>query len=56
MINSIRKKYEEYKNCRNIIMDHDEILLFYPDYYKTKVELDGRNGYIDKNGSEYWND
>ena len=23
---------------------------------KTKVELDGRNGYIDKNGSEYWND
>ena len=21
-------------------MDHDEILLFYPDYYKTKVELE----------------
>ena len=56
MINSIRKKYEEYKNCRNIIMDHDEILLFYPDYYKTKVELENIKFITKEEADKYFND
>lgn len=40
MITEIAKKYEDYKKCKNIIVDYDEILLFYPDYFKTKTELE----------------
>lgn len=37
---SLKEKYEEYKKYGNIIVDYDEILSFYPDYYKTKIELE----------------
>lgn len=43
----IEEKYEEYKKYGNIITDYDEILVFYPDYYKTKVELENTK-FIDK--------
>lgn len=40
MVSSIARKYEEYKKYGNILVDYDEILIFYPDYYKTKIELE----------------
>jgi Xaa-Pro aminopeptidase len=43
MINRVKYIYDEYKKYGNTITDHDEILLFYPDYYKTKVELENTN-------------
>ncbi len=39
MTSEIERKYEEYKNYGNIIMDYDEILMLYPDYLKTKNDL-----------------
>ncbi len=40
MVSVMKERYEELKKCRNILLNYDEILLFYPDYYKTKVELE----------------
>lgn len=40
MTSTIEKRYEDYKKFRNISIDYDEILIFYPDYYKTKIELE----------------
>ena len=40
MVKLIAERFEEYKKYKNIIVDYDEILLFYPDYFKTKVELE----------------
>ena len=56
MVSSIIKKYEEYKKYGNIIMDYDEILLFYPDYYKTKVELENINFISKEDADKYFNE
>lgn len=56
MVSSIRKKYEEYKKYGNIIMDYDEILLFYPDYYKTKVELENISFITKEDADKYFNE
>lgn len=40
MTSEMAKKYEDYKKCKNIIIDYDEILILYPDYFKTKNELE----------------
>lgn len=40
MMKSIEERYESLKEYGNIILDHDDILLFYPDYFKTKTELE----------------
>ena len=39
MINSMKQRYEELKKYGNILLNYNDILLFYPDYYKTKIEL-----------------
>jgi hypothetical protein len=40
MTKNVAERYEDLKEYGNIIVDYDEILLFYPDYYKTKIELE----------------
>lgn len=40
MIKLIEETYKEYKYNNYVITDHDEILLYYPDYYKKKIELE----------------
>ena len=40
MVSKMKERYEELKKCGNILLNYDEILLFYPDYFKTKVELE----------------
>lgn len=42
MVSTMKKRYEELKKCRNMLLNNDEILLFYPDYFKTKVELENK--------------
>lgn len=54
MESSIKKRYEEYKKYRNIMMNYDEILLFYPDYYKTKVELENTTFLDQKEADTYF--
>ncbi len=48
MVSIITERFEYYKKNRDRIIEHDEILLFYPDYYKTKVELEKKD-FISKN-------
>ena len=43
MVSSMKERYEELKKCGNILLNYDEILLFYPDYFKTKVELENES-------------
>ena len=47
MVSSMKERYEELKKCGNILLNYDEILLFYPDYFKTKVELE-KESFISK--------
>ena len=47
MVSSMRERYKELKEYRNILLNYDEILLFYPDYFKTKVELE-KESFISK--------
>ncbi len=35
----MKERYEELKKFGNILLNYNEILLFYPDYFKTKIEL-----------------
>ena len=43
MVSNMKERYEELKKHRNILLNYDEILLFYPDYFKTKVELENES-------------
>ena len=43
MVSNMKERYEELKKCGNILLNYDEILLFYPDYFKTKVELENES-------------
>ncbi len=54
MTSEITKRYENYKKYRNIILDYDEILLFYPDYFKTKTELGQLNFISKEEADEYF--
>ena len=40
MISSMKERYEQLKKYPNTSLNYDEILLFYPDYYKLKVKLE----------------
>lgn len=54
MTSEIAKRYEYYKKSRNIIMDYDEILIFYPDYFKTKNELEQLKFISKEEADEYF--
>lgn len=54
MTSQIAKRYEYYKKSRNIIMDYDEILIFYPDYFKTKNELEQLKFISKEEADEYF--
>lgn len=54
MTNEIAQKYEEYKKYRNILVDYDKILMFYPDYFKTKTELEQLKFISKKAANEYF--
>lgn len=54
MTSEIAKKYEYYKKDGNIIMDYDEILIFYPDYFKTKNELEQLKFISKEEADEYF--
>lgn len=56
MVDSIRKMYELYQKDGNIIIDYDAILLFYPDYYKTKVELENMRFITPEEANTYFNE
>ncbi len=43
MVSNMKERYEELKKYGNILLNYDEILLFYPDYFKTKVELENES-------------
>lgn len=40
MVSSMKEKFEVLKKYKNISLNYDDILLYYPDYYKTKIELE----------------
>lgn len=40
MVSSMKERYGELKKYGNILLNYDDILLFYPDYFKTKIELE----------------
>lgn len=54
MTSEITKRYEDYKKYRNIILDYDEILLFYPEYFKTKNELEHLKFISKEEADEYF--
>lgn len=54
MTSEIAKRYEDYKKYGNIMLDYDEILLFYPDYFKTKTELEQLNFISKEEANEYF--
>lgn len=39
-VDLMKDRFERYKRCGDILVDYDEILLYYPDYFKKKVELE----------------
>ena len=41
MVSSMKERYEQLKKYPNISLNYDEILLFYPDYYKMKAMENG---------------
>ncbi len=43
MVSNMKERYEELKQYGNIILNYNEILLFYPDYFKTKVLLENES-------------
>lgn len=47
MVSTMKERFEELKKYRNVSLNYDEILLFYPDYFKTKIEL-GKEIFISK--------
>lgn len=42
MVQLLKERYQSFLQSKsgNILVDYDEILLYYPDYYKTKVEVE----------------
>ncbi len=54
MTSEIAKRYENYKNIGNFILDYDEILLFYPDYSKIKTKLEQLNFISKEDAEEYF--
>ena len=51
---SNEQKYDMYKKYRNILLDYDEILSFYPDYYKIKLELENTRFLDQKEADAYF--
>lgn len=43
MVELVRKRFEKFRGCGDLFVDHDEILLYYPDYYKKKIELENKD-------------
>lgn len=43
MVDLMKERFERYRNCGDIRVDYDEILLYYPDYYKKKIELENKS-------------
>ena len=35
-VDLMKDRFERYKRCGDILVDYDEILLYYPDYFKKK--------------------
>ena len=54
MISTMRDKYKLYKECGDYSLNYDEILLFYPDYFKTKVEFEQLNFISKEEAFEYF--
>lgn len=54
MVKSMVARFESYKRWGNELMDYDDILLFYPDYYKTKVELENMKFITKEETDEYF--
>lgn len=54
MISVMKEKYEELKKHRNQLLNYDEILLFYPDYYKTKIELERKQILSKEQAAQYF--
>jgi len=40
ILRSIKERYNEYKKYPNISLNYNDILLFFPDYFKVKMELE----------------
>ena len=40
ILRSIKERYNEYKKYPNILLNYNDILLFFPDYFKVKMELE----------------
>lgn len=47
MVDLVKKRFAKFKDCGDIPIDYDEILLYYPDYYKKKIELE-RKAFLPK--------
>lgn len=47
MVDLVKERFERYRNCGDYLIDYDEILLYYPDYYKKKIELENE-GFVSK--------
>jgi len=54
MVTSMKKRYDEFKKYGNILLDYDEILLFFPDYYKTKVVLENTKFVMAEEADKYF--
>ena len=50
----IAQKYREYLENGELLVNNDEILLFYPDYYKTKIELENYKPYTSEEISRFF--
>lgn len=56
MVSTMKEKYETYKQNRNFLLNYDEILLFYPDYFKTKVLLENQEIVSKEEVDKYFED
>ncbi len=43
MVGLVKKRFEKFRCCGDILVDYDEILLYCPDYYKIKIGLENED-------------
>ena len=53
MISTMKEKYDELKRYPTVVLNCDEVLLFCPDYYKIKTQLQ-KEGFLDEESGFKW--